>query len=147
VRRFRERMQDLMTLLAPLGADRLRDGGGGADIGLLGQGGVQLLGLAVEGSRYFDIHHTAADTFDKVAKEDIDRVAAVLAITAFAIADAPVRIDVRLSAPTEPAPRRGRPVRHAESPRARDACRVHVLRERSVPSTKTATRLNDDHSN
>ncbi|MCE9635447.1 MAG: M20/M25/M40 family metallo-hydrolase [Planctomycetes bacterium] len=93
VRRFRERMQDVMTLLAPLGADRLRDGGGGADIGLLGQGGVQLLGLDVEGSRYFDIHHTAADTFDKVAKEDIDRVAAVLAITAFAIADAPIRVD------------------------------------------------------
>jgi hypothetical protein len=84
-----ERMRDLLTLLAPLGASRLREGGSGADIGLLEPSGVPLFGLDVEGSRYFDVHHTEADTFEKVAKEDLDRVAAVLAVTAFVLADAP----------------------------------------------------------
>jgi hypothetical protein len=82
-------MRDLLTLLAPLGASRLREGGSGADIGLLEPSGVPLFGLDVEGSRYFDVHHTEADTFEKVAKEDLDRVAAVLAVTAFVLADAP----------------------------------------------------------
>jgi carboxypeptidase Q len=89
--RFRTRMEDVLTLLAPIGATRLRDGGGGADIGPLGPAGVPLLGLDVEGSRYFDVHHTPADTFDKVAKEDLDRVVATLAVTAFALAELPVR--------------------------------------------------------
>jgi carboxypeptidase Q len=91
--RFRQRMSDLLTLLGPLGASRLRDGGGGADIGVLASAGVPQLGLDVDGRAYFDVHHTEADTFDKVAKDDLDRVVAVLAVTAFVLADAPGRLD------------------------------------------------------
>lgn len=86
---FRARMEDLLSLLEPLGASRLRDGGGGADIGLMAPAGVPQLGLDVDGRTYFDVHHTHADTFDKVAKADLDRVAAVLAVTAYVLADAP----------------------------------------------------------
>jgi hypothetical protein len=56
---------------------------------MLEPAGVPMLGLDVEGSRYFDIHHTHADTFEKVAKEDLDRIAAVLAVTTYVLADAP----------------------------------------------------------
>ena len=81
-----------MTLLTPIGADRIRDGGGGADIGPMAAFGVPQLGLEVEGSRYFDYHHTHADTFDKVDREEILLCEAALAVMAYAIADLPHRL-------------------------------------------------------
>jgi hypothetical protein len=90
----------------------VRDGGGGADIGPLAPFGVPQIGLNVDNRHYFDVHHTQADTFDKVSKADLDACAATLAIAAFAIADLPVRLDAPLAAvlppaapPTAPSPR------------------------------------------
>ncbi len=90
--RINARLADLMTLFDTIGAGRLRDGGGGADIGAMAAFGVPMLGLDVEGSRYFDIHHTHADTFDKVDRDDLLHVEAVLAATAFVLADMPDRL-------------------------------------------------------
>ena len=54
-------------------------GGGGADIGPLGPQGTVLLGLIPDSQRYFDYHHAANDTFDKVNKRELEMGAASMA--------------------------------------------------------------------
>lgn len=76
-------------LLAPIGAEKIRPGGGGADIGPLMQKGVPGMSLQVDGSRYFWYHHTNADTMDKLDAADINRCAAALAVMAYIAADLP----------------------------------------------------------
>ncbi|MFZ5608990.1 MAG: M28 family peptidase [Pseudomonadota bacterium] len=57
----------MARLLIPLGIDYGGEGGhGGPDIGPLRAAGVPTLTLAQDGTDYFDLHHTANDTFDKV---------------------------------------------------------------------------------
>ncbi len=92
-RLIRARLEQYVQLLEPLGAAAIFNGGGGADIGQMAPLGVPQLGLQVEGSRYFDYHHTAADTFDKVDRDELHDCVAALAVMAFAIANDPVRID------------------------------------------------------
>lgn len=52
--------------------------GGGADINHLRNQGTLLIGLVPDSQRYFDIHHTAADTFDKVNKRELHLGAAAM---------------------------------------------------------------------
>jgi len=79
-------------LLEPIGADSVRRGGGGADIGPIMALGVPGMGLEVEGSRYFWYHHTAADTPDKLDPRDVGRSVATLAVMAWVAAEMPERI-------------------------------------------------------
>jgi Zn-dependent M28 family amino/carboxypeptidase len=75
--------------LASIDADAVFDGGGGADIGpLRKQYGVPVLGLRVQGERYFDYHHTAADTLDKVDRSHLDRNVAAMAVLTYGLAQA-----------------------------------------------------------
>ncbi|WP_103664830.1 M28 family metallopeptidase [Gracilimonas amylolytica] len=67
-------------------------GGGGADIGPLMNDGVPGMGLVVNGEKYFWYHHTAADTMDKLDKDDFNECVATMAAFAYAVAD----IDERL---------------------------------------------------
>ena len=61
-------------ILEPLGAGQLKpEGYGGADISPLLAAGVPTLGLWQDSSTYFDFHHTANDTFDKIDPKDLDR--------------------------------------------------------------------------
>ncbi len=83
--------QDMVTLLAQLGADHVELGHGGADIGVLGPKGVPLLGHKVDMSKYFDYHHTDADTLDKVNPEQLKQNVAAMAVMAYVIADMPQR--------------------------------------------------------
>jgi carboxypeptidase Q len=53
-------------------------GGGGADIGPLEQLGVPCIGFEPDTQRYFDIHHTAQDTFDKINKRELELGAAAI---------------------------------------------------------------------
>jgi hypothetical protein len=73
---------------------------GGDDIGHLVPLGVPQLALRQEGSHYFDIHHSAEDTLDKVAPSELDKAAAAWAATIYAIADS--GIDFRKAAPAKP---------------------------------------------
>jgi Zn-dependent M28 family amino/carboxypeptidase len=82
-----------VALLAPLGATEVVPGSGGADVEELGKMGVPALGVRMEESRYFDYHHTHADTLDKVSPDDIKKLVAAVAVMAWAIADLPDRID------------------------------------------------------
>jgi len=91
--RVKARVADIGSLLASIGASRATIGHGGSDIGPLMPAGVPTLGLDTEGSTYFDIHHTDADTLDKVDPAALaDDVAAVAAL-AYVVADMPDRID------------------------------------------------------
>jgi hypothetical protein len=44
---------------------------------------------------YFNYHHSAADTLDKVNAQQLNENAAVMAVTAYALADAPEAIPRR----------------------------------------------------
>ena len=77
----------LAPLFAPLGAEHLHAGGGGADIGPLMRDGVMGVGLHPDVSRYFDIHHTNADTIEKIDPAHLQRNAAAMALMAYILAE------------------------------------------------------------
>lgn len=78
----------LAAPLAAFAADDVRDGGGGADISPMGDSaGVPQLGLRQDSTRYFDIHHTMADTLDKVDPHDLAMNATAMAVMAWQLAN------------------------------------------------------------
>ncbi len=85
-------------LFEPLGAHNFVVGGGGADISPWTRAGM--LGLAVrpDTSHYFDLHHSPADTIDKIAPFHLERNAAAMALMAYILAER------ELPEPSEPAP-------------------------------------------
>src|SRR6188508_1921034 len=75
----RGRVRDIATLLGGIKADNIGPAGGGADIGPSVQhAGIPAMSLEVEGN-YFLIHHTPADTIDKIDPIDISRSTAAIA--------------------------------------------------------------------
>jgi hypothetical protein len=52
-----------------------------------------MIGLDVHGRTYFDIHHTEADTLDKVDPADLAANVAAVASLVYVVADLPDRID------------------------------------------------------
>ncbi|GAB4319239.1 MAG: M28 family peptidase [Bacteroidales bacterium] len=58
-------------LLEPYGIHFIRKGGSGVDIFPMKQLNVPLLGYRTGTQRYMDIHHSAADSFDKVNKREL----------------------------------------------------------------------------
>ena len=85
-------MQEIARLLSGIRADRIDPDGGGADIGPIMREGVTGASLNVEGAHYFDIHHTHADTFDKVDPQELASCVAALAVMAYVVADMPDRL-------------------------------------------------------
>jgi hypothetical protein len=67
-----ERIRSWKPLLEPYGLTDFSQPGGGADIGPLGKQGVALIGFLPDSQRYFDIHHSSQDTFDKVSKRELE---------------------------------------------------------------------------
>lgn len=63
---------------------------GGADIGPLAEAGVPVFGLSQDGTRYFDLHHTADDTLDKIDPEQLSQNVAAWAALVYLIADSDV---------------------------------------------------------
>ena len=89
-----EAVRQITLLLGGIGADSVRPGGhGGADIAPLGQRGVPCLGLRQDITRYFDFHHTPADTVDKVDPHDLARNIAAMAVMAYVLAEMPEALD------------------------------------------------------
>ncbi|MBX3751105.1 MAG: M20/M25/M40 family metallo-hydrolase [Opitutaceae bacterium] len=74
-----ERARRWLPLLEPLGILAFTEGRGGADIGPLLPLGVPLGNLLVDDQRYFDLHHTVADTIDQVHPRELHLGAAALA--------------------------------------------------------------------
>jgi hypothetical protein len=59
----------------------------GEDIGGLTEKGVPSFAPVQDSRTYFNYHHTAADTFDKVDPRHLDENSAVMAVLAYALAD------------------------------------------------------------
>jgi carboxypeptidase Q len=90
--RARSTIQQIASLLSPIGVDRIGPSGGGADIGPAAEAGnVPSMSLDVDGN-YFLIHHTEADTVDKIDPNDMSKAAAAIAIVAYVVADMPERL-------------------------------------------------------
>lgn len=88
----REKIEGIATLLRGIGADRLGPSGGGADIGPSVEAGrLPAMSLTVEGD-YFLLHHTPADTVDKIDAMDMARASGAIAVMAYVIAEMPERI-------------------------------------------------------
>lgn len=85
----RANMSEIAKLLSSLRADRIAADGGGSDIGPIVAEGVTGASFDVESSRYFDIHHTPADTLDKISRQDVAACVAVMAVMAYTVADMP----------------------------------------------------------
>ena len=88
----RARVTEIATLLTSIGAHRIGSSGGGADIDPSVQAAnIPAMSLEVEGN-YFLIHHTQADTVDKIDPVDMSRAAAAIAVMAYVVADMPERL-------------------------------------------------------
>jgi carboxypeptidase Q len=88
-------VQAILDLVPSLGKRKLRSKAGyaGADINPIKFFGATTLGLWVDGSTYFDYHHTQSDTLDKVDPRELSRGAALMAAMAYVLADMPGRLD------------------------------------------------------
>ena len=84
---MRSNMQEIAKLLSGIGADQIAASGGGADIGPIVREGVVGASLDVNGEHYFDIHHTPADTLDKVNPRELALCVATMAVMAYTVAD------------------------------------------------------------
>jgi carboxypeptidase Q len=88
----RATVKEIASLLRGIQADRIGPAGDGADIGPSVQAaGIPALSLEGEGN-YFLIHHTPADTVDKIDPMDIARASAAIAVITYVIAEMPERL-------------------------------------------------------
>jgi Zn-dependent M28 family amino/carboxypeptidase len=75
-------------LLAPIGVERGdNEAGGGADLIPMVPARVPVAGLNQDGTEYFDWHHTANDTLDKIDPKDLDQNVAAWAAVAYGAAE------------------------------------------------------------
>jgi carboxypeptidase Q len=89
----RETVRTIATLLSGIAADQITPGGGGADIGpSVQEAHIPAMSLDVDGSKYFLIHHTPADTIDKIDPVEMAKCAAAVAVMAYVVADMPQRL-------------------------------------------------------
>ncbi len=79
-------IEQMVHLLKPLGIEYSNNqSSSGADLIPLRKAGMAVFGLKQDGTKYFDYHHTANDTLDKVdPKELAQNVAAWVAVVALA---------------------------------------------------------------
>jgi len=80
----------IASVLAPLGVayDASRPGGGGSDLSQMHARGMAALSLTQDGTHYFDWHHTANDTLDKIDPADLAQNVAVYAAWVYMAAQA-----------------------------------------------------------
>ena len=93
-----EKLGELVQLLATLQATRVITGFAGTDVSPMISAGVPALELLTDNRTYFDIHHTEADTLDKVDPQQLADDVAAVAVLAYVVADMPDR----LAAPAAP---------------------------------------------
>jgi carboxypeptidase Q len=89
----RATVAEIASLLAGIGASRIGPSGGGADIGpSVQEAGIPSMSLDVDGSKYFLVHHTPADTIDRIDPLDLSFAVASIAVMAYVVADMPQRL-------------------------------------------------------
>jgi len=81
-------LRPVATVLDAIGSERLVDAPEtGEDIAGLTEKGVPSFAPIQDSRYYFNYHHTAADTFDKIDPKHLNENAAVMAVLAYALAD------------------------------------------------------------
>ena len=81
---------EIGTLLAPIGMQEVAPGGGGADIGPIATlGKVPMMAYSGDSTRYFTIHHTNADTVDRIDPAEVSKAAASIGAVVYVVADMP----------------------------------------------------------
>lgn len=79
-------LKPVAQALQPIGASILENShGAGADISALGARGVACFNPLLDSRSYFNYHHTAADTVDKVDPEHLRQNGAVMSVLAWAL--------------------------------------------------------------
>lgn len=83
-----EWLRPVQAVLASFGANLLEvvPFPPGADLASMAHAGVPTLGVKQDGRTYFNYHHTAADTLDKVNPQELQENAATMAVMAYALA-------------------------------------------------------------
>jgi len=83
-----EMLQPVREILVSFGANLLQvvPFAPGADLAGMANAGVPTLGVLQDGRTYFNYHHTAADTLDKVNPQELRENATAMAVMAYALA-------------------------------------------------------------
>ena len=93
-------IEKISAVLAPLGIALDKTGGGpGPDIGPMAAQGMPWAELAQDGTDYFDYHHTANDTLDKINAKDLDQQVAAYAVLAYLAAESDIDFGPKPSEP------------------------------------------------
>jgi hypothetical protein len=92
---------------------RLESGdAGGADLGPMEPASVPLVRVHPDTTHYFDLHHSAADTFDKIDPADLAKNVAATALVAWALAEMPDPLPRPPRQPPRESPPGPRPAAH-----------------------------------
>ena len=83
-------IEQIAKVLAPIGVDydASKPGGGGSDLSQMHGKGMAALSLVQDGTDYFDYHHTANDTLDKIDPKELAQNVAVYAAFSYMAAQA-----------------------------------------------------------
>ena len=82
-----ELLSPALSILDSIGATAMQASSypPGADIARMSDAGVPALGILQDGRTYFNYHHTAADTLDKIVPGELRENAATMAVMAYAL--------------------------------------------------------------
>ena len=80
-------MAPLLPAFERFGIRRFRAHAFGADVEAIAEAGAPAFDLEPDGHHYFDIHHTEADTLDKIRPEDLRQNASAIALLAYLLAE------------------------------------------------------------
>ena len=84
---LKKALKPVTDSLKEIGMGELQEGYSGADIGRLVNKGVIGFGLRMNTDGYWPIHHTHADTIDKISPENLQKNIAAMAILAWSLAN------------------------------------------------------------
>jgi Zn-dependent M28 family amino/carboxypeptidase len=89
-----EMLEPVLAVLQSFGANLIEvsRSSPGADISDMAKAGLPAFGVMQDGRTYFNYHHTAADTLDKIVPRELQENAAVMAVMGFALAEMPERL-------------------------------------------------------
>lgn len=90
----RERIAPYLSLFKPLGIRAFGSSGGGADISFLMEQGVLGISVEPELAGYFDIHHSEADTPEKIDPGHLQANASAMALMAYLLASEELGLSV-----------------------------------------------------
>lgn len=86
-------VNEIASLLEPIQANQIRPGGFGIDIAPFINAGVPSFSLENNRELYWDIHHSHADTLDKIEPKSLQTNLAAMAVMSYILADMDIRLN------------------------------------------------------